>query len=65
MRVRYLVNDVEEAVDFYVSKLGFGIEKNFAPAIAILVHGDPPGLSRPLLIFASGGLCCDSMRPAL
>jgi len=23
------------------------------------------GLSRPLLIFASGGLCCDSMRPAL
>ncbi len=40
MRVRYLVNDVEEAVDFYVSKLGFGIEKNFAPAIAILVHGD-------------------------
>ena len=23
-----------------------------------------PGLSRPLLIFASGGLCCDSMRPA-
>ncbi len=40
MRVRYIVNDVEEAVDFYVSKLGFGIEKNFAPAIAILVYGD-------------------------
>jgi catechol 2,3-dioxygenase-like lactoylglutathione lyase family enzyme len=40
MRVRYIVNDVEEAVDFYVSKLGFEIEKNFAPAIAILAHGD-------------------------
>ena len=26
MRVRYIVNDVEEAVDFYVSKLGFGID---------------------------------------
>ena len=40
MRVRYIVHDVEEAVDFYVSKLGFQIEKKFAPAIAILVHGD-------------------------
>ncbi len=40
MRVRYIVHDVEEAVDFYVSKLGFRIEKKFAPAIAILVHGD-------------------------
>ena len=26
--------------------------------------GQLEGLSRPLLIFASGGLCCDSMRPA-
>jgi catechol 2,3-dioxygenase-like lactoylglutathione lyase family enzyme len=40
MRVRYIVNDVEEAADFYVTNLGFKIEKNFAPAIAILVHGD-------------------------
>ena len=40
MRVRYIVNDVEESIDFYVTKLGFEIEKNFAPAIAILVHGD-------------------------
>jgi len=40
MRVRYLVDDVEESIAFYVSKLGFEIEKNFAPAIAILVHGD-------------------------
>ncbi len=40
MRVRYIVHDVEEAVDFYVSKLGFRIEKKFEQAIAILIHGD-------------------------
>ncbi len=39
-RVRYIVDDVEEAVAFYTSNLGFEIEKNFAPAIALLVHGD-------------------------
>ncbi len=39
-RVRNIVHDVEEAVAFYTSKLGFEIEQNFAPAIAILVHGD-------------------------
>ena len=39
-RVRYIVDDVEEAVAFYTSKLGFEIDQNFAPAIAILVHGD-------------------------
>ncbi len=39
-RVRYIVDDVKEAVAFYTSNLGFKIEKNFAPAIALLVHGD-------------------------
>ncbi len=39
-RVRYIVDDVEEAVAFYTSNLGFEIEQNFAPAIALLVHGD-------------------------
>ncbi len=39
-RVRYIVDDVEEAVAFYTSNLGFEIKQNFAPAIAILVHGD-------------------------
>ena len=38
-RVRFIVDDVEQAVDFYVSNLGFEIESNFAPAIAILVSG--------------------------
>ncbi len=39
-RIRYIVDDVDEAVAFYTSNLGFEIEKNFAPAIALLVHGD-------------------------
>ena len=39
-RVRYIVDDVEEAVAFYTSNLGFEIKQNFAPAIAILIHGD-------------------------
>ena len=40
MRVRYIVDNVDEAVAFYVSNLGFEIEKQFGLAIAILVHGD-------------------------
>ena len=39
-RVRYIVDDVEEAVAFYVLNLGFKIQSNFAPAIAILALGD-------------------------
>ncbi len=38
--VRYIVDDVEEAVAFYTSNLGFEIKQSFAPAIAILIHGD-------------------------
>ena len=39
-QVRYMVNDVSEAVDFYVSKLGFELEEQFGPAIAILARDD-------------------------
>ncbi len=39
-RVRYIVDNVDDAVAFYVSKLGFALEQQFGPAIAILVHGD-------------------------
>ena len=39
-KVRYIVDDVEESVAFYVSKLGFEIEAQYGPAMAILVHGD-------------------------
>lgn len=39
-RVRYIVDDVEVAVDFYVSNLGFSVKQKFGPAIAILVRDD-------------------------
>ena len=39
-RVRYMVNDVDEAVEFYVSNLGFEVQQQFGTAIAILTHGD-------------------------
>jgi catechol 2,3-dioxygenase-like lactoylglutathione lyase family enzyme len=38
--VRYIVSNVEEAVKFYTSALGFEIRQNFAPNIAILARGD-------------------------
>ena len=38
--VRYIVDDVDDAVAFYVSKLGFELDQQFGPAIAILTHGD-------------------------
>ena len=38
--VRYLVDDVSEAVDFYVSKLGFELDQQFGAAIAMLVRDD-------------------------
>lgn len=36
IRFRYLVNDVDEAVEFYTSNLGFQVLQQFGPAIAIL-----------------------------
>ncbi len=36
IRVRYLVNDVDEAVEFYTSNLNFKLEQQFGPAIAML-----------------------------
>ena len=38
--VRYIVDDVDDAIGFYVSKLGFELEQQFGPAFAIVVHGD-------------------------
>ncbi len=38
--VRYIVDDVDDAIAFYVSKLGFELQQQFGPAFAIVVHGD-------------------------
>lgn len=34
--VRYLVDDVDEAVDFYTDRLGFEVERRMGPAFAIV-----------------------------
>ena len=38
--VRYIVNDVEEAIAFYTGRLGFSVELNLAPGFAVLSRGD-------------------------
>ena len=38
--VRYMVDDVEPAVDFYTSHFGFAVRSNFAPAFADVVRGN-------------------------
>ena len=56
IRVRYIVDDVDQAVEFYTSKLDFKLEKQFGPAIAILqreglellVSGPKASASRPM-----------------
>jgi glyoxylase I family protein len=54
--VRYLVSDVQRAVDFYTTKLGFDLEHQAIPAFAtvalgplkILISGPAASGSRPL-----------------
>jgi catechol 2,3-dioxygenase-like lactoylglutathione lyase family enzyme len=38
-RVRYLVDDVRAAVDFYTTHLGFAVDFDAAPAFAAIVRG--------------------------
>jgi len=38
--VRYMVDDVQAAVDFYTSHLGFTVRTNFAPAFADVTSGN-------------------------
>ena len=45
--VRYLVDDVEAAVDFYTTHLGFSVHINAAPAFADVIRG-------PLRLLLSG-----------
>ncbi|MFG1677002.1 VOC family protein [Micromonospora sp. NPDC049282] len=45
--VRYLVDDVQAAVDFYTAHLGFTVNTNAAPAFADVVRG-------PLRLLLSG-----------
>ena len=38
--VRYIVDDVDEAIAFYVDQLGFALERRMGPAFAIVSAGD-------------------------
>ena len=40
VQVRYIVNDVDEAIPFYVERLGFKLEMHPAPPFAMLSRGD-------------------------
>jgi len=39
-QVRYIVSNVNESIAFYVTRLGFTLEQQFGPAMAIVSHGD-------------------------
>jgi catechol 2,3-dioxygenase-like lactoylglutathione lyase family enzyme len=40
VQVRYIVNDVDAAIPFYVDHLGFKLEMHPAPPFAMLSRGD-------------------------
>jgi catechol 2,3-dioxygenase-like lactoylglutathione lyase family enzyme len=40
VNVRYLVDDVQAAIDFYVTHLGFEVNTAFAPAFADVLRGN-------------------------
>src|SRR5580692_1277055 len=48
--VRYIVNDVDEAISFYCERLGFEEVMHPAPTFAMLSHGD-----LRLVLSATGG----------
>lgn len=39
-RLRYFADDVDEAIEFYVTNLGFELQRQFGKAIGILTSGD-------------------------
>ena len=50
VQVRYIVNDVDAAIDFYCQQLGFHEDMHPAPSFAMLARGD-----LRLLLSAPGG----------
>jgi catechol 2,3-dioxygenase-like lactoylglutathione lyase family enzyme len=38
--IRYMVRDVDQAVEFYTQRLGFALAERWGPAFAIVRHGD-------------------------
>lgn len=65
VQVRYIVNDVDEAIAFYTRHLGFETDMHPAPAFAMLSRGDLRlALSAPSAPNTGGGSALpDGRRP--
>ena len=61
--VRYIVDDVGEAIAFYTRHLGFGVELNPAPGFAILSRGDMRLLLNAPGAGAAGQVMPDGRKP--
>ena len=62
--VRYIVNDVDAAIPFYTSMLGFKLEMHPAPGFASLTRGDLQLLVNRPGAGGAGQAMPDSQRPA-
>ncbi|HEX6173905.1 MAG TPA: VOC family protein [Candidatus Binatia bacterium] len=62
--VRYIVNDVDAAIPFYTSMLGFKLEMHPAPGFASLSRGDLQLLLNRPGAGGAGQAMPDSQRPA-
>jgi catechol 2,3-dioxygenase-like lactoylglutathione lyase family enzyme len=62
--VRYIVDDLEAAIDFYCTRLGFQLEMRPAPTFAMLLRGDLRLLlSVPSGVGGGGQAMPDGTRP--
>jgi catechol 2,3-dioxygenase-like lactoylglutathione lyase family enzyme len=65
VRVRYIVDDVDAAIEFYERHLGFTVEMHPAPSFATLARGDLRLLlSAPSSRGGGGQVLPDGSRPA-
>jgi catechol 2,3-dioxygenase-like lactoylglutathione lyase family enzyme len=64
VQVRYIVNDVDQAISFYCRQLGFKEDMHPAPAFAMLSRGDLRlVLSAPNLMGGGGQSMPDGTKP--
>ncbi len=64
VQVRYIVNDVDKAIDFYTRQLGFKLEMHPAPPFAMLSRGELRlVLSAPNPVGGGGQSMPDGTKP--
>ena len=65
VQVRYIVNDVDAAIAFYINLLGFNLVMHPAPPFAMLARGDLRlALSAPSQMGGGGQSMPDGTKPA-